>query len=236
MSYLEHLKEAINGMDSSLNQFSEREGISFRNLIVVDVQPLYEENIERKFSVVDFYDFMRKAKKVLYFYNGPETIASDDSSDNIINWLDEKSDYKYVSDPEMAAVENSAQNFSWDNVQFYDKGYSFFRDWMDHGVSDNGMKQALRYMYMNKNYDSRDISVDDWQKVLPPRDFNILKDALENGDLSIWTPDISVAELKNDWNNSLICGGSLNECLKEILILLRAFNIKYTLVDKFTYI
>lgn len=224
--------ERINVYDPSVIQF-EREGVSFKNLIVVDVQPLYEKNIEKKFSVEDFYGFLRKSKNVLYFYNGPETIGSEDSPENIINWLDEKTDYKYVSDEES---ENISRNFDWDNVNFYDKGYSFFRDWMDAGVSDNGMKQALRYMYMNRKNDSRDISIDEWKKVLPQSDFNAIGDALEDGGLTIWTPDISIADLKNNWNNSLICGGSLNECLKEIMLLMNAFNIKYTLVDKFIYI
>lgn len=222
--------------------FTEREGVSFRNLIVVDIQPLYEENIEKKFMVSDFYAFMRKAKNVLYFYNGPETIASEDSPENIINWLDEKSEYMYVTEPEEepefaeSTIIKESDSFNWDNVQFYDKGYSFFRDWMDAGVSDAGMKKALRYMFMNRKYDSRDISIEQWKEILPPNDFNAISEALEEESLTIWTPDISIADLKNNWNNSLICGGSLNECLKEILILMSTFNIKYTLVDKFIYV
>ena len=225
--------------------FTEREGISFRNLIVVDIQPLYEEAIEKKFMVSDFYAFMRKAKNVLYFYNGPDTIGSEDSPDNIINWLDEKSEYMYSMEPEEepefaeSTIIKELDNFSWGNVQFYDKGYSFFRDWMDAGVSLNGMKIALRYMYMNRKYDSRDISVDEWKKILPEKDFyaigDAISDSIEDEGLSIWMPDISISVLKNKWNGSLICGGGENECLKEILLLLSTFNIKYTKVDKFIY-
>ena len=221
--------------------FAEREGISFRNLIVVDIQPLYEEGIEKKFMISDFYAFMRKAKNVLYFYNGPETIGSEDSSDNIINWLDEKSEYMYSmeSEEEPAFAESTiikeSDNFSWDKVQFYDKGYSFFRDWMDAGVSWAGMKIALRYMFTNRKYDSREITVDDWRKILPEKDFRAVGESIADEGLTIWTPDISIGDLKNNWNNSLLCGGSGNECLREIQLLLSTFNIKYTLVDKFIY-
>ena len=202
--------------------FQERAGILSKNLIVVDVQPLYQDVIEKKFSIEEFGNFLKMAKrKVLYFYNGPETIGSEDSPEAIIEWLVE-------NNPEL-------ENLNWDNVEFYDKGYSFFRDWIDAGVSDNGMKQALRFMYMNKKYDSRDVSVEEWKQILPERDFRAVGPSLEDEGLTIWTPDISIGDLKNNWNNSLICGGARNECLAEILLLLSTFNIKYTLVDNLIY-
>jgi hypothetical protein len=200
----------------------EKMGILSKNLIVVDVQPLYQEAIENKFSIEEFGNFLKLAKrKVLYFYNGPETIASEDSPDAIIQWLIE-------NNPEL-------EKFNWDNVDFYDKGYSFFRDWMDAGVSLNGMKQALRYMYINRKYDSREISVDEWKQILPEKDFRAVGESIADEGLTIWTPDISIGDLKNNWNNSLLCGGGINECLKEIQLLMSTFNIKYTLVDKFIY-
>jgi len=200
----------------------EKMGILSRNLIVVDVQPLYQEAIENKFSIEEFGNFLKQAKrKVLYFYNGPETIASEDSPDAIIQWLIE-------NNPEL-------ENFNWDNVDFYDKGYSFFRDWMDAGVSLNGMKQALRYMYINRKYDSREIPVEEWKQILPEKDFRAVGESIADEGLTIWTPDISIGDLKNNWNNSLLCGGGINECLKEIQLLMSTFNIKYTLVDKFIY-
>lgn len=200
----------------------ERLGSSFRNLIVVDVQPLYEEGITKKFSVESFGDFLLDIKKdILYFYNGPDTIGSEDSSDNIISWLIE-------NNPKL-------EDMDWDKVSWLDKGYSFHRDFMDAGVSDNGMKQMLRYMAINKIHDSRDITIEALQKVLPEIDFDRIKEGFESESLSIWTPDISISELKNNWNGSLLCGGGGNECLKEIQLLLNAFNINYKLVDNYIY-
>jgi len=210
-------------MEFEQHYFTERLGVKFRKLIVVDVQPLYEEAIEAKFDVDKFVDFVSRSNNVLYFYNGPDTIGSEDSPDVITNWLHEK----------LYVLEDVDLNEH--NIEFYDKGYSFFRDWMDAGVSDNGMKIALRHMYMNRIHDSRDISVDDWKKILPEKDFRAIGHAIEDGGLTIWTPDISISDLKNEWDNSLLCGGGMNECLKEIQILMSIFNIKYTLVDKFIY-
>lgn len=205
--------------------FDERSGSETKNLIVVDIQPLYEDNI--KFSMDEFVDFLLSIKKkILWFYNGPETIGSEDSPKNIIYWLAEKTD-----------MYDEIDNFDWDDkVEFYDKGYSFFRDWMDAGVSNNGMKQALRYMYMNQKHDSRDIPIDKWKEILPPNDFAAVESGIEDEGLTIWTPDISIGDIRNNWNNSLLCGGSLNECMKEIMLMMSTFNIKYTIVDKFTYV
>jgi hypothetical protein len=201
---------------------NERLGSEFRNLIVVDVQPLYEENITKKFSIEDFGNFLTTIKKnILYFYNGPETIGSEDSQEAITNWLIE-------NNPDL-------ENFEWDKISWVQKSYSFYRDFMDAGVSNNGMKQALRYMAINRKHDSRDISIDVWKNVLPEKDFNNIKDNLEDESLTIWTPDISIGELKDNWDGSLICGGGQNECLKEIQLLLNAFNISYKLVDSYIY-
>ncbi|MFW6172721.1 MAG: hypothetical protein ACOC5T_03155 [Elusimicrobiota bacterium] len=204
--------------------FTERQGILSRNLIVVDIQPLYEDAIKSKFSIEDFGDFLAKSKRnILYFYNGPDTIGSDDSPEEIIAWLIEHN-------PDL-------ESFDWDKVNFhwFDKGYSFFRDWMDAGVSNHGMQKALRYMYQKRLYDSREISVEEWEEVLPPNDFRAIEEAIREDGLSIWTPDISIADLKNNWNGSLLCGGGMNECLKEIQLLMNSFNIKYKLVDRFIY-
>ncbi|MDD5650597.1 MAG: hypothetical protein PHF86_09310 [Candidatus Nanoarchaeia archaeon] len=199
---------------------NERLGSEFRNLIVVDVQPLYEENITKKFSIEDFGNFLTTIKKnILYFYNGPETIASEDSQEAITEWL----------------IENNSdlENFEWDKVTWLDKGYSYYRGWMDYGITDNGMKQALRYMAVNRKHDSRDIPVDVWKNVLPATDYEHLKDIIEIE--PIWEPDISISELKDNWNGSLLAGGAMNECLKEIQLLLNAFNINYKLVDSYIY-
>lgn len=199
----------------------ERMGSEFRDLIVVDVQPLYEKSIESKFPINEFVNFLKSIKKeILYFYNGPETIASEDSPERIVEWLNEKSDY-------------ALDDFDWDKIEWIDKGYGFYRGWIDFNVSDHGIQQALRYMANQKKYDSREVSVEKWKEVLPEKDFKIIEPYLDNEMLI--TPEINVTDLKENWNGSLLCGGGMNECLKEIQLLLNTFNIKYKLVDRFIF-
>lgn len=198
----------------------ERKGSSFRNLVVVDIQPLYQDNI--RFDLSEFGDFLTSINnRILYFYNGPETIGGDDTPEVIKGWLAEHNEELY--------------DYDWSNVIWHDKGYSFFRDFMDHGVSENGIKQALRYMYNNKITDSRDVPLEQWKTILSDVDYENAIESIEDEGISVFTPDIDIASLKANFNNCLLCGGGMNECLKEIQILFSIFNIKYTLVDKFVF-
>jgi len=205
---------------------NERSGNTFKNLVVVDIQPLYEEAIKKKFNISDFGDFLSTIhNNILYFYNGPDTIGGDDTEDNIKSWLIEHNQNE----------NETLKNFDWSNVTFADKGYAFFRDFLDHGISYNGVKQALRYMYINKITDSRNVHKEQWKNILSPVDYKHAKDAIEDNGISVFTPEIDIVDLKANYNNCLLCGGGVNECLKEIQMLFSIFNIKYTLVDKFLY-
>jgi len=197
---------------------TERAGSTFKNLIVV-------ESI--KFSISEFGNFLNSIRNnILYFYNGPDTIGSPDTPGVIIEWLVE-------NNPEL-------ENLDWNNnnknkITFADKGYAFFRDFLDHGISYNGVKQTLRYMYMHKITDSRDVPKEQWKNILSDIDYEHAHEAIEDEGITVFTPEIDIADLKANYNNCLLCGGGQNECLKEIQMLFSIFNIKYTLVDKFIY-
>ena len=49
-------------------------------------------------------------------------------------------------------------------MKFIDKGYAFFRNWMDVGVDDTDMVKAIRYLTSKKKWDSRDIDREEWEK------------------------------------------------------------------------
>ena len=51
------------------------------DVIVVDVQPMYESYIH--FDMEDFTTFLRDQHKILYYYNGPDTVGSDSKNDII---------------------------------------------------------------------------------------------------------------------------------------------------------
>jgi len=114
------------------------------NVIVVDIQPMYKNAM--KFDIGEFGNFLLEQKDILYFYNGPDTVGDDKKSD-IIEWLYEHSDYN-----DLLYEKLTSRDTIW-----YDKGYAFFRGWMDQGADSGFIKKAIRFMLSKKVNDSRDI-------------------------------------------------------------------------------
>ena len=56
----------------------------------------------------------------------------------------------------------------------------------------------------------------------------------DDREMNIYLPDISIADLKT-LSGSLLGGGGQHECLKEMQLLMNAFNIKYKLVQDWIY-
>jgi len=185
-----------------------------RNVIVVDVQPMYRNYIN--FNISDFCDFLLEQREILYFYNGPETVGEDTKND-IIDWLTEE----YYGDIDI--LDQKLSNAIW-----YDKGYGFFRSWMDEGIDIGFIKKAIRFMYEHKVYDSRDIDPEIWEDKFPDE----WKDDIMDDPINI--PEIPINKLKK-FSGGYISGGGRNECLKEIQILMSVFNIKATEVSEFIY-
>lgn len=185
-----------------------------RDVIVVDVQPMYENWI--KFDLDAFSNFLLKNRRILFFYNGPMTVG-EDTKETIIEWLYEHAESEELYNKLMS-----------DDTIWIDKGYGFFRSWMDEGVDAGFLQKAVRFMMEQGVYDSRDIENDEWEERFP-EDFtdNLIHD-------SINLPDISIGDLKT-WSGSYITGGGSQECLKEVQILMNAFNIKYTEVADFIF-
>ena len=186
-----------------------------RNVIVVDVQPMYAPYIH--FNIYDFCDFLMKQNKILYYYNGPDTVG-DDTSKEIIEWLYEQYDY----------TDDLYYKLTSRDTIFYDKGYAFFRSWMDMGADPGFIKKAVRFMNENRVYDSRDIDPETWKEKFP----DDWQDNFEFDPITI--PDIPINVLKK-FNGSYLVGGGRNECLAEVEILMSVYNIKTTKVRKFIY-
>ena len=185
-----------------------------RDVIVVDIQPMYKDSIY--FDIEDFGQFLLSNHRILYFYNGPDTVG-DDTKDDIINML-----WKLTESEELAEKLQSSDTI------WIDKGYGFFRTWMDNGADIGFIQKAIRYMVNLGFNDSRDIDPEQWKHEFP----DDWQDYFEDDPL--YMPDISLGELKT-WNGSYITGGGQDECLKEVQILMNAFNIKYTIVPTFVY-
>lgn len=180
------------------------------SIIVVDIQKEYQKFIH--FKIWDFCHFLNNQRRILYLYNG-ESLG-----------MTSEDELKYF------LLENELEEDTLDSIDFIDKGYAFLRGWMDAGIDEDIIIQALRHMDRRNINDSRDIEVEEWIELIPDlEDYSHIID----GDC-INFPDIDKHELRR-WNNSYICGGGRDECLKEVLILLEAFNIKTKPIQKFIY-
>lgn len=103
------------------------------NLIVCDIQPEYEG--EFNFTMPMFTRFLnfsalRRKNKIIYFYNGYETLGMI-REEELIEWL----------------LDNGLWESTLDKIIFIDKGYGFLRDAMDAYVDDEvivaGVKELI---------------------------------------------------------------------------------------------
>jgi hypothetical protein len=106
---------------------------------------------------------------------------------------------------------------------------------MDQRVQPKFIIQLIRYMYQHKLNDIRDDidgvyqymthnpvgnEIVDWQDWMEDEPFVIN-----------WT---SVAQLKR-FNGAYLVGGGREECLREVELLMNAFNIRYKRIDSLVY-
>ncbi len=189
--------------------------------IVVDVQPAYvkiphgygdtNENMFKKMA-----QFLNKQTgPILMFVNADDQQMTEDSIPDIKLYWEEELEFE-----------------NWSRVTIDDKGYGYLRAWMDGGVKDSDIIKTIRLMYQNKFTDSRQLFSDaeDYEQAMQqfiPGDY-------ENWDDAISVEWTSVSQLKR-FSGAYIMGGAREECLKEVELLMSAFNIKYKEISEFIY-
>ena len=196
--------------------------------IVVDVQPEYcgIHDGDESSVCVDVIKFIsQRAGPVLMFVNAEDQGLSGDTVNSIKQYWDE------------TAMEQGLPPINWRNITIVDKGYGYFRSWMDTGISPATIIRVIRLLYQNKLTDSRDLFGgagynDDYaakMKALIGKEFRpwMLDDPVTVN----WT---SVAQLKR-FNGAYIMGGARDRCLREVELLMNAFNIKYKRIDSLVY-
>ena len=186
-------------------------------IIVVDVQPAYSAyDPETCNRIAQFVS--KQTGPVLMFVNAELTGVTDDTVADIQHWWDERTD------------------LDWDRVQIVDKGYGYFRAWMDNDVDPGAIIRVIRAMYQQnvsssdqlfggvdrEGYDTQmaELVGDDYATRMPQDPMTIH-----------WA---SVAQLKK-FNGAYIVGGGRNECLREVELLMNAFNIRYKRIDSMVY-
>ena len=198
------------------------------NVIVVDIQPMYCGKKFGTFSISRFGEFIKqmlnKSRKVLYFYNGMETVG-EDTQDDIIQWLIERMMEEGLVDSEDEYALDQLYYLFNQRIIWHDKGYGYLRPWMDQGVSDSTIIQTIRCMAGKHINDSRDLA---------EKELKIATNGEDIPEDPLIIPSIPLNTLKQ-FSGAYICGGGRDECLREVQLLMNAFNIKYIMFREFIY-
>lgn len=195
--------------------------ISGQTLINVDVQPEYESYFGHTFlkNWIKFLNENNSTSDTIFLYNGHETLG-----------MVTEQDYKYW------LLENGLNENVIDSAIFYDKGYAFFRYCMDSLLDEDSITNFVKFMYENDINDSRDMDRNMWAKYLRQyrkTDKTEIYDLLKCSGDCVHIPDLM--KFLSKFNNLVLTGGGINECLKEVEISLKALGKKYSILNKFTY-
>lgn len=204
------------------NKLLEDSGVSLvagADLISIDVQSEYENYFG--FDAYSFGNMINDSNESLssltFLFNGPDMGFS--SEEEYRWWLIENCGI----DEEITAA-----------AYFYDKGYAFFRYCMDEGIDDDELVDLVKFMMRHNVNDSREIDKNMWTAFMKEYGYNDIHDLLEPAEDMINIPDLM--EFLQRYNGKMvICGGGINECLKEVEIALMAINKNYNILTKFTY-
>ena len=188
-------------------------------IILVDFQPVYlgggYGHDEALSNTVDSLNKMNPTD-ILVFYNG-EDVGIEDTADEVrVMYIEAGLDEDIASRMEMR-----------------EKSYAWLRNFMDEGMDASIIIAIIRYMVMNRINDSRDIEPETMTQIIGEDNYKEWEHLIEGGDM-ISIPDIAINELKS-LSGALIGGGGKHECLKEIQLLMNAFNIKYKQVEAWMY-
>lgn len=191
--------------------------------IIVDVQPAYDHAIN--FFMDDLVEFIaRQRGPILMFVNADETGMTDDNVEHeIFPWWEEN-------------FERAGYDFyehGLDKMEFIDKGYGYLRGWMDIGVPDKYIIRTIREMYRQKVSDSRELFGGDQSQdyVENMASLGIPERVLQDPISVVW---VSIAKLKQ-YSGGYIMGGSREECLREVELMMNAFNLPARRVERFIY-
>lgn len=209
------------------------EGLGYP-VICVDVQPAYDNPVNQK--IINFVT--KQTGPVLFFVNAQDTGTTDDHLSDIAQYWEERAPgYQ----PEEEGEDENGEYYykeaqgaiNWSRFQVVDKGYGYFRAWMDHGIEESTIIATIRELYRQRVNDTRELEFPPFNRRTATQ--SLIQGAIEemDGDPLIveWT---SIAQLKK-FSGAYLVGGGRNECLREVELLMNAFNIRYKRIDSLVY-
>jgi hypothetical protein len=215
------------------NKQSLAEGRS-TSVIVVDVQPAYAQGASRSNQklferIIQFVN--KQTGPVLMFVNAEDQGMSRDTVAEIKAYWED-----VIRGEEWDPEDYDDTPIDWSRFQIKDKGFGFFRSFIDLGIEDKTIIRLIRLMYQNRVNDSRELFggkdsanyATRFEQFIGPE---FKPWMLSDGIYVNWT---SVAQLKR-FSGSYIVGGGKNECLKEVELLMSSFNIKAQRIESMVY-
>lgn len=207
-------------------------------VIVVDVQPEYSGMNDGDENPVfgDIMEFVavKQTGPVLMFVNAEDQGFTSDTLQGIQQYWEETLLERGHGDPGEETLDPDTDEYNyrepksaidWRRFQVVDKGYGYFRGYMDQGVDAAVIIRMIRYLYQHKLNDAREIEDEDYVQIMG-------SDQLREEPFSInWT---SVSQLKR-FSGAYLVGGGREECLREVELLMNAFNIRYRRIDTLVY-
>jgi hypothetical protein len=172
---------------------------------------------------------------VLFFVNAEDQGLSGDTIASIKQYWEQTVGGEPEYDEENDEYVEPSGGIDWSRFTVVDKGFGYLRSWMDQNIDPRKIINTIRLMYQEKVSDSRQLfggedsdTYEEGMKQLLGTDYLIgLGDPLIVG----WA---SVALLKK-FSGAYIVGGGRDQCLREVELLMNAFNAKYKRIDSLIY-
>lgn len=189
-------------------------------LLIIDVQNTYINYINKTNIINSIQELSKNYHYIYYLW---DNVSGQEYSSEIPE--------EWSFDEEREDQELSSK-FS----KIIEKQYGFFRDFMDSQIlNEEDLVELIKFMIKHNIVDGREIAenIDLFDK------FNIQfeKSDIKNinfDDYFISIPTDLIEELK-DSNSYVLVGGGINECLREIAILLKSLDIDYQISYEHCY-
>lgn len=184
-------------------------------LLIVDIQSTYEKYIPKE-VINSLPDYAKEFNEVLYLW---DNISDQDFYSEVPQvWLEDYPDF-------------------YDRLNAFSKNYAFLRGFMDKGVTDEDIISLAQWMLSKGLGDGRDISQDeDLEREYQEKFKNTTFYHLSFEDYTFYLPMDLIEEIKDKVKQGVILvGGGINECLKEVSLLLSILEINHTINYEFTY-
>jgi hypothetical protein len=193
------------------------------NLLIIDVQNTYAVWITNTNILNDIPILAKQYSNIIYLW------------DNVSG----QELYDEIPDDWMISDDEESSNTFYDSVnKLIEKQYGFFRDLMDSSklnISDEDIISLGQFMVKEKLTDMREIYDDkQLEKKFNNRFKNTNIKEINFNDYNFTFPSDLAEELKQH-SSYVLVGGGLDECLKEVSLLLDILEITYSIEKSCCY-